>query len=168
MRIDRTSTRWVRRSLVIGLIAGFLPMVTTGCFGKFQLIRKTYQWNKDVSQDKWIQWFMFLILSIIPIYGIAGLVDVVLANSMEFWTGENPIQADVGTRKVVQGPNGELITMELLPDRSIGVQAIDASGQVQSFRVAREAESLSAWDADGRLLARVGDVDGQPGLVAAH
>ena len=168
MRIDRTSSRWVRRSLVIGLIAGFLPMATTGCFGKFQLIRKTYQWNKDVSQDKWIQWFMFLILSIIPIYGIAGLVDLVLANSMEFWTGENPVKADAGTKKMVRGPNGELLTMELLPDRSIAVQAIDASGQVQTFRVVREADALSAWDADGRLLARVGDVNGRPALATAR
>jgi hypothetical protein len=152
-----------RRATVVLALAGLLPVATTGCFGKFQLIRKTYQFNKDIDPDKWVQWFAFLVMSIIPIYGIAALIDLVFANSVEFWTGENPITAD--TTQTVYGENGEVATTTFHPDGTADLVITDAQGRVHSLTLVREAQSVAARDAEGRLLARVGDLDGQPALI---
>lgn len=80
----------IRRTAVLGLVAAGL-VTTSGCFGSFQLTRKLYNWNANVSQDKFVRELVFLGLYIVPVYGIAGFADLVFANSVEFWTGTNPV-----------------------------------------------------------------------------
>ncbi len=161
MRTNHTK-RWLRTTAVVSL-AAFMPIAAGGCFGKFQLVRKVYKFNKDVDPDKWVQWFVFLVLSIIPIYGLATLIDVVFANSVEFWTGENPITASV--TRTIYGENGEVATVTFHPDRTADMVVTSADGQVYSLTLAQEGGSLAARDLDGRLLARVADVNGQPAIV---
>ena len=69
-----------------------LAMMSSGCFGSFNLTRKLYRWNDTVSQDKWIKEMVFLIFVWVPVYGVVGLGDAVLFNSVEFWSGKNPIE----------------------------------------------------------------------------
>ena len=80
------------------------------CYGKFQLVRDVHGLNEEIDPDKWVQWFAFILLSVIPIYALALFIDLAFANSVEFRTGSNPIRADAGTTKVVRGPNGERTT----------------------------------------------------------
>ena len=80
-----------RRAAVLTLTAGAL-VGTSGCFGSFNLTRKVYGFNKTVSKDKFVQELVFLGLNVVPIYGIASFVDAVVANTVEFWTGKNPIE----------------------------------------------------------------------------
>ncbi len=152
-----------RRATAVVALAALLPVVTTGCFGKFQLVKKTYKFNKEIDPDKWVQWFVFLVISIIPIYGLALFIDVVFANSVEFWTGENPVTAD--TTKTLYGENGEVATTTFHPDGTADLVITDAEGRVHSLTLVREAQSVVARDAEGRLLARVGDLGGQPALI---
>jgi len=78
-----------RRAVVLSLTAA--TVFTSGCFGSFNLTRKLYGFNKDVSKDKFVRELVFLGLNIVPVYGVAGFIDAVVANTVEFWTGENPI-----------------------------------------------------------------------------
>lgn len=157
--------RWLRQLTVLVVLVGFVPVTVTGCFGRFQLTRNLYKFNQDVDPDKWIQWFTFLVFSVIPIYGVAGFIDVMFANSIEFWTGKNPIMASAGTTKVVHGENGELMTLTMLQSGAIDVRVEQAGGEPAHFTVVREANGMSAWDDQDRLLARVRDVGGQPALI---
>lgn len=61
-----------------------------GCFGKFNLTRKVYDINSQVS-DKFLRSAVTWAFIIIPVYGISALLDFVLFNTIEFWTGKNPI-----------------------------------------------------------------------------
>jgi hypothetical protein len=79
-----------RRAIVLTLATASV-LGTSACFGSFNLTRKLYGFNKDVSKDKFVRELVFLGLNIVPIYGIAGFIDVVVANTVEFWTGQNPI-----------------------------------------------------------------------------
>jgi hypothetical protein len=158
---------WLRRGLAVALVALFLPTATTACFGGFNLTRKVYSFNRSISADKWVRWLAFLVLSIVPIYGIAILVDVILANSIEFWSGKNPI-ADAGTTRFVRGPGGESVTMTLREDGSIDVAALDPDGRFHQLRLVKTDAAIEAFDAEGNLLARVGDDStGEPALLAA-
>lgn len=85
MRLSRLS-----RSAVLALVVASLG--TTACFGSFHVTRNVWSFNKKVSPNKWVQELVFLGLTILPVYSIAGLVDAVVVNSVEFWTGENPVK----------------------------------------------------------------------------
>ena len=155
--------RWLRRFSAVLVLVGFVPVATTGCFGQFKLTKTLYRFNNEVDPDKWIQWFVFLVFSI-P-YGLAFMIDVVFANSMEFWTGKNPISADAGTVKVVKGPNGEVATFTWIEEGTVEVVVLGTAPEPLRLTLRREARSLAAWDEDGNLVARVADVGGQPMLV---
>jgi len=82
-----------------------------GCYGSFALTKKVHEWNGEVSPNKFVQWLVFLGLNVIPVYGIAVAVDVLVANTLEFWTGSNPVGGtatrvvpnDDGTATVYRG-----------------------------------------------------------------
>ncbi len=61
-----------------------------GCFGKFNLTRKVYDINAKVG-DKFLRSAVTWAFIIIPVYGIAAFLDFVLFNTIEFWTGSNPV-----------------------------------------------------------------------------
>jgi hypothetical protein len=75
-----------------GALAGVLcaAMLTASCYGPFNLTRRVHHWNGEVG-GKWAQEGVFLVFIILPVYGIATLADAVIFNSVEFWTGDNPI-----------------------------------------------------------------------------
>lgn len=72
----------------MAMLAIILTVGVAGCFGNFAATRKVYQLNESFG-DKWMNQIMFWVLSVA--YGIAGFADVVLFNTIEFWTGSNPI-----------------------------------------------------------------------------
>ena len=78
------------KSLGLALAAG---LFATSCFGPFHAVRQVHAWNDDVSTNKWAKEGMFLVLTIIPVYSVAALGDVLIFNSIQFWGGENPIDA---------------------------------------------------------------------------
>lgn len=78
----------MKRLLVPALVCSFL---LTGCYGSFSAFNKLRAWNQTATDQKWVNEGIFLALYVIPAYGLAMLGDVVLFNSVEFWTGENPM-----------------------------------------------------------------------------
>lgn len=78
------------KKISICLIFSLLFSFITGCYGKFQLTRKVYEINSQVK-DKFLRSATTWAFIIIPVYGVAALLDFVLFNTVEFWTGKNPI-----------------------------------------------------------------------------
>jgi len=144
-------------------IVVFLPASTTACFGKFNMTRKVYQLNKDISPDKWVQWISFLVLSIVPIYGLGALLDVILFNSIEFWTGENPV---VGEARYTYGPDGLVARSTLRSDGAIDIEITEADGSSHFLTLVRDVDGISALNADGEFIASVRD--GQLDWAASH
>lgn len=74
--------------------------VAQGCFGSFPALRAVYGFNQGISGSKFVQWLVFLGLCIIPVYEIAGLIDVLILNSIEFWGLASNDTPDGDTRVV--------------------------------------------------------------------
>lgn len=89
--------------LMTALVA--LAIASSGCFGSFNLTRKLYHWNDTVSQDKWIKELVFIVFVWVPVYGIAGLGDAIVFNTIEFWSGENPIEAKTPGKTMLAQPS---------------------------------------------------------------
>ncbi len=80
-------------------------MLTTSCIGNFALTSKLLAWNKTIS-NKFVNELVFFAFWIIPVYEVSALADVVVFNSIEFWSGNNPIAC--GT-KVIEGQDGKYL-----------------------------------------------------------
>lgn len=167
MQLNGSQGSAFRRAVAVLAIAAFVPIATTACFGRFELVRKVYKFNQEVSEDKWVQELAFLVLAILPVYGLASWIDAIIVNSIEFWTGKNPaLEADAGTKRVVQGSNGETAVSRLLPDGSIALEITETNGKAHYLRVVRGLDAVTAYDREGNVLGTVGEVDGQPALLA--
>lgn len=79
-----------RRMSVLAL-ALCLMVLVTGCYGPFNATTSLHDWNGTEFENEWAQEGMFLVLNIIPVYGLWMLGDVLIFNSIEFWGGTNPI-----------------------------------------------------------------------------
>ncbi|MFH0989640.1 MAG: DUF3332 family protein [bacterium] len=62
-------------------------------FGSFTLTKKVYKWNGSIG-DKWINELVFLVFLAVPVYEIAGTIDVLILHTIEFWSGKNPATAE--------------------------------------------------------------------------
>jgi len=109
----------------------------------------------------------FLVLNVVPVYGFAVMIDAVFANSVEFWTGDNPVTAAGDTeRRVVNAAGGEVVTMTRLAPGVMDVDMRAPDGTHTQLTVVLELDSVAAYGRDGTLLARVGDREGIPSLLS--
>src|SRR4051812_41894210 len=76
------------KKFVIAL--ALLSFVSVGCTGSFMLTKKVYNWHRGMG-DKWGDEFGFLLCVLVPVYGISTFADAIVFNSIEFWTGNNPV-----------------------------------------------------------------------------
>jgi hypothetical protein len=73
------------------LVSMSLAMLTLqGCYGKMALTKKVYAVNGEVN-DKFVRSLVTWVFIIVPVYGVSALADFVLFNTIEFWTGKNPV-----------------------------------------------------------------------------
>lgn len=130
-----------KQIVVVTLIAS-MAIMSVGCYGSFNLTKKVYNWNGSM-EGKWVQELVFLVLNIVPVYGVAAWIDAVILNSIEFWTGKNPmastITSDDGTTVAFNSENN---TMTI-------------SYADKSFTVAKENGKAVVKDAAGNILATI-------------
>jgi hypothetical protein len=108
----------IHRVVAVIIVSSFLT-VTTACYGPFNLTRSVYNWNGNIKgsgevNEKWMKEFVFFGMIIIPVYMFSALLDAFIFNSIQFWTGGNPVKAndaggDGATRVVRLG--GITVTM---------------------------------------------------------
>ena len=65
----------------------------SSCIGSFGLTNKLLTWNRSID-SKFVNERVFIAFWIVPVYEISALADVLVINSIEFWSGSNPV-ADV-------------------------------------------------------------------------
>lgn len=93
----------------------FIPWVLiasillAGCTGPFALTKKLHKWQTGFD-DKWVDEVAFLGCIILPVYGLATLGDALIFNSVEFWTGDNPMDT-------VSAPQGNEMCLRNVADQ---------------------------------------------------
>ena len=80
----------------------------TSCIGSFKLSNKVLSWNKQVSNSKFVNEVVFFCFWVIPVYEVTTIADVLVVNSIEFWSGDNPL-AETETEKSIHGKKGEYL-----------------------------------------------------------
>ena len=109
------------------LIAGSL--LTTSCFvGSYGLFNAYAKWQTNMSSSKFVNALVGFILGPIAT-SICSLADVLVVNSIEFWSGDNPVAANGATQKVL-GRDGRYYTIRTTKD---GYKVTDDQGLVTVF-----------------------------------
>ena len=86
-------------------------LLFNSCIGSFGLFNRLNTWNQSIG-NKFVNELVLLAFNIVPVYGVAYLADVLVINSIEFWSGSNPM-ANVGDIKKVKGENGNYMVKTL-------------------------------------------------------
>jgi hypothetical protein len=152
------------RLLAVMCVALFSVQMS-GCFGKFALTRAMWDFNKNVSGNKFIQWAVFLVMIVVPVYEIGALVDALVINSLEFWTGSNPVgsaeTADSQTR-VVRLDSGDTLRLSREPGSHVMKVELEREGQATLVRYFEPLEDGMAVrdDAGAVLLQAREQLDG--------
>ncbi|MCM1336070.1 MAG: DUF3332 domain-containing protein [Candidatus Amulumruptor caecigallinarius] len=99
--------RFLKGKRHLGRLA--LVMFTVGaltlpsCIGKFALTKKMLAWNNTVG-SKFVNELVFFAFWILPVYEVSALADLLVINSIEFWSGNNPIDTAPRTVNTEAGP----------------------------------------------------------------
>lgn len=139
----------MRRHIRQTAAAVAVALLTSGCFGSFTLTRKVYHFNETVSSDRWVRELAFLLMAWVPVYSISSLADAIVFNSIEFWTGSNPLTtadaSSVKTKRISRNDGETVLTSRM-----------GAQGQellIDQYRYGKLVTSLLVHKQDGRLVA---------------
>jgi len=108
---------FMRKCTTVATLVAFLTISLPGCYGGFKLTKKLYSWNGTVG-GKFANTVVMWVFLIIPVYEIAGVVDFVILNLIEFWSGSNPVAMEEGqieSQTVEQ--DGKLYTLTATKNR---------------------------------------------------
>lgn len=92
--------------LSVAIIAALgSSMLFNSCIGSFALTNKVLSWNNQVG-SKFVNELVFFAFWVLPVYEVTSIADLLVINSIEFWSGVNPMEA--GT-KVIDTESGRYL-----------------------------------------------------------
>ncbi len=144
-----------RKSIKLFAFVCIAAITLNSCIGSFGLFNKVLSWNKTATDNKFLNELIFILIS--PAYAICGTADLLVLNTIEFWSGDNPMASNVGKTQSVVGSDGRLYAVTTLKD---GYEIKDADGKQVNFTY-DEREKTWSVEADGekRVLLKVKDND---------
>ncbi len=150
----------VAKLLMLALI-GTTMTTQAACIGSFSLTRGLLSWNQNLS-NKFINWLVFLAFVILPIYGIAILADALVFNSLEFWTGSNPMAEGEAekTKRVVVNDRYELFFHRVSAEE-MTVAIIEDGDVKQTLSMTVQQNGMIVRNGEGAVIARLEQKDGK-------
>lgn len=125
--------------LVAALLLACSAPTLTSCFvGSFSCLNKMWAWNTNLTGNKYVNAILSYVLSPFEML-IGGLLDPLVFNTIEFWTGSNPLAAT----QMIQGENGMLYAVA--PDANGGyIVTCQQTGQQMQYLFDQETRTWSA------------------------
>ena len=128
-----------RRFLPVAIVLALTgSLMTSSCIGSFALTNKLLSWNKQVG-NKFVNELVFFAFWIIPVYEVSALADILVINSIEFWSGDNPVASG---KKVIDGKDGRYLVecdgkgYTITSENDQSVVRLDFDSEDQSWSVA--------------------------------
>lgn len=149
----------MRKIIASAVLAGFMT-ISTACYGPFNLTRNVYHWNSGVKgsgevNDKWMKEFVFFGMIVVPVYMFSTLLDAFIFNSIQFWSGDNPV-------KVSQDEDGRIREVQLgkitasvtwAEDRKSAQVTYAREGQiVKQVTIERDGDQLRLRDQKSEMV----------------
>ena len=129
----------MKKIIICLLVASTL----TGCMGRKALAQKSLKWNLQVTENRWGREGMFIVM--LPVHAIFTACDLVIFNSIEFWTDENPLNGKSAllrlpkedVKKLFDGQPVQDVVINRVDDNSAKMVVDFESGDRVTFDVDR-------------------------------
>lgn len=142
-----------KRYLSVAVILSLAASLTlTSCLGSFALTNKVLSWNRQVG-DKFVNEIVFFAMWVLPVYELSMLADVLVINSIEFWSGTNPVVAEA---KIIDGKDAQYLVASNSNGYTI-TNMSDNSVVKFNFDEANNAWSIEANGKEQKLFSYVDD-----------
>ena len=147
--------------VVTCLLAG--SFLFSSCFvGKYALWNKYINWQNHMTSSKFVNAIVGFFL--VPIVGgVCQLVDILVLNTIEFWSGSNPVASNIGKTQQVMGKDGRYYAVTTLKN---GYEVKAPTGEITYFIHDEATDSWSVeqdgvvkelcrFNADGSIQANI-------------
>lgn len=108
------------------LVTAAPVLMASGCYGSFPLTRTVYEVNGEITDEKIIHSIVLWIFILLPVYGLAMLVDFVVLNLVEFWSGDEVEISQVETE------DGAVIALGPGAEPNVAILTVSREGEVLS------------------------------------
>lgn len=126
---------------ILATVASSLTL--SSCIGSFSLTRQVIDWNNQVG-SKFINEVVFFALWVVPVYEVTFLCDILVINSIEFWSGSNPLTAST---KVIDSEQGRYLV------------ACDGRGYTVTFEPTGQSMRLEFEDSTWSVVTEEGSYE---------
>jgi len=140
----------MKKILTLALIGTVMTISLSGCYGSFAFTKKVYDFNGQIS-NKWVNEAIFFVFGG-PVYGFTVFADAVVLNTIEFWTGSNPVASNTLEQ---QDQAGNKLIATKIPGGALELTVIKADGTVNSMTLTKSDDMVKAFDENGKVIARI-------------
>jgi len=113
-------------------------LLYSSCIGSFSLFNSYAKWQCNMTNSKFVNAIVGFVL--MPIVGsVTWIIDWVVLNTIEFWSGTNPMQANIGKTQKVLGGDGRYYAVTTTKN---GYEVKAPSGEVSYFTYDKKTD---AW-----------------------
>lgn len=136
------------------VLAMSVAILSTSCLGSFTAFNNLKDWNQEITGNKFVNNLIFWGLNIVPVYGLFFVGDALIFNTIEFWSGSNPLAMAEGeseTQVIVKNGN----TYEMTAQKNqliVKVIAGEDKGKQVDFKYVAEEQTWNATTQDGETF----------------
>ncbi len=133
----------INLSVAALLLAG--SMLCSSCMvGSFGLFNKYREWQTNMTNNKFVNAVVGFVIG--PLcYGVCTFVDTLILNTIEFWSGSNPMAA--GETKTVKGQDGRYYAVTTLKN---GYEVKSPTGEITLF-IHNDADDSWSMQQNGQV-----------------
>ena len=153
-----------KRFFILGVILTIgASMMLTSCIGNFALTNKLLTWNKQIG-NKFLNELVFFCFWVLPVYEVTATADLLVLNSIEFWSGTNPIAQG---KSVIDGKDGRYLVecdgkgYTIKSENDGSIVRLDFDNNDQSWSVTANNETVKFMtmvdDSHVKMLTPSGD-----------
>jgi hypothetical protein len=134
--------------------------------GSYCLMNKYCDWQMNMTGNKFVNGVVGIILGSFAV-PITSFVDALVLNTIEFWTGDNPMASNAGKTQKVLGTDGRYYAVKMLkngyeltaPTGEVSYFLHDASTDTWSLQQNGKTIELFRFNGDGTITTLA--LDGQ-------
>ncbi|WP_066016978.1 DUF3332 domain-containing protein [Endozoicomonas atrinae] len=141
------------KALAVAVFAASL----TGCMGQMGTSAMVTKANLSVVDNRYGRAGLFMLLS--PVYGIAATADFFIFNTIEFWTGTNPITGK--SPAVVDMPVDAIFKVNHKLDKSMTEVPLDSITSASFKQVDENTVEMQVTYTDGKQAIMRGEKSGE-------
>lgn len=133
-------------------LIGSTMLTMPSCIGSFSLTNRLLGWNQNVG-NKFLNELVFFAFWVLPVYEVTGLADLLVLNSIEFWSGSNPLAKG---DKIIEGNDGRYLVK--CDGKGYDVVSLNDGSSIRlDFNEAEQSWSYTTSEGAGELFRFVDD-----------